>query len=47
MLLGNTLKFTQVALGLVPEVLTAVNVIFPSGKDLGVIDPPMPENCSL
>ena len=43
MLLGNTVKFTQVALGLVPEVLDAIDVVFPGRKALGVIDPEMPE----
>ena len=43
MLLGNTVKFTQVALGLIPEILAAVDVVFTSGKELGVIDPQMPE----
>ena len=43
MRLGHTIKFTQVALGLVPEVLDAVDVVFTSGKKLGVIDPQMPE----
>ncbi len=43
MLFGNTVKFTQVPLGLIPEVLNAVDVVFPIGKELGVIDPQMPE----
>ena len=43
MLLGNTVKFTEVTLGLVPKVLDAVDVIFPLGKELGMIDPQMPE----
>ena len=43
MLLGNTVKFAQVALGLVPEILDAVDVVFTGGQELGVIDPPMPE----
>ncbi len=43
MLLGNTVKFTQVRLGLVPEVLDAVEVVFAIGKELGRIDPSMPE----
>jgi len=41
--LGNTVKFAQVALGLVPEVLEAVAVVFAGGKQLGMIDPPMPQ----
>ena len=36
MLLGNTVKLTQVALGLVPEVLDAVEV---GCKQLGVVEP--------
>ena len=40
MLLGNTVKLTQVALGLVPEVLDAVEV---GCKQLGVVEPQMPE----
>ena len=43
MLFGDTVKFAQVALGLVPEVLDAVDVVFPGGKELGVIDPQMAE----
>ena len=42
MLLRNTVKFTQVALGLVPEVLDAVDVVFTVGKEFGVIDAQMP-----
>jgi len=40
---GNTVKFAQMALGLVPEVLDAVAVVFAGGKELGMIDPQMPE----
>ena len=43
MLLGNTVKFAEVTLGLVPEVLDAIDVVFTSGKQLGVVDPPMPK----
>ena len=43
MFFGNTIKFAQVALGLVPEVLDAVDVVFTGGKQFGVIDPQMPE----
>ena len=43
MFFGHTVKFTQVALGLVPEVFDAVDVVFTSGKQLGMIDPQMPE----
>ena len=38
MLFGNTVKFTQVALGLVPKVLNAVDVIFAFGKEEQAID---------
>ena len=38
---GNTVKFSQVARGLVPEVLDAVDVVFTGRKELGVIDPQM------
>ena len=38
MLLGNAVKFTQVRLGLVPEVLNAIDVVFAGGKQLGAID---------
>ena len=43
MLLGNTVKFTEVTLGLVPEILDAVDVVFTSSKELGMVDPQMPE----
>ena len=43
MLLGNTVKFTEMTLGLVPKVLNAVNVVFTGGKELGMIDPHMAE----
>ena len=43
MFFGNTVKFTQVALGLVPEVLDSIDVVFPIGKQLGMIDPQMAE----
>ena len=43
MLLGNTVKFAKVALGLVPEILNAVDVVFASSKKLGVVDPQVPE----
>jgi hypothetical protein len=31
---GNTVKFAQMTLGLVPEVLDAVDVVFTGGKQL-------------
>ena len=43
MLLGNTVKFAEVTLRLVPEILNAVDMVFAVGKELGVVDPPMPE----
>ena len=39
----NTVKFTQVTLGLVPEIFNAIDVVFTGGKELGMVDPPMPE----
>jgi hypothetical protein len=32
--LGNTVKFTQVTLGLVPEVLNAIDMVFTGCKQL-------------
>ena len=43
MLLGHTVKFTQVTLGLIPEILDAIDMVFTGGKELGVIDPQMAE----
>ena len=43
MLLGNTVKFAEVTLGLVPEVLDAVAVVFTVRKALGMVDPQMPK----
>ena len=43
MLLGNTVKFAEVTLGLVPEIFNAIDVVFTGGKELGMVDPPMPE----
>ena len=43
MLLGNTVKFAEVTLGLIPKVLDAVDVVFTGGKEFGVVDPQMPE----
>ncbi len=34
MLLGNTVNFTQMTLGLVPKVLGVVAVVFAGGKQL-------------
>ena len=39
MLTGNTVKFTHMPLGLVPEILDAINVVFLIGKQLRMIDP--------
>lgn len=36
--LFNVVEYTHVALGLVPEVLDAVDVISPVGKQLGMVD---------
>ena len=41
--LGHSVKFTQVALGLVPKVFEAVDVVFPGGEQLGMINPQMAE----
>ena len=41
MLLGNPVKFAQVALGLVPKVLNSIDVVFTGGKELGVVDTQM------
>ena len=43
MLFGNTVKFTQMTLGLVPKVFDAIDVIFTVGKQRGMIDTQMPE----
>ena len=43
MLFGNTVKFAEVPLGLVPKVLDAVDVVWAMGKELGMVDPQMPE----
>lgn len=40
---GNAVVSAQVALGLVPEILDAVDVVFPVGEELGMIDPHMVE----
>ena len=41
--LGNAVVLAQVALGLVPEVLDAVDVVGIGGKALAMIDPMMAE----
>jgi len=38
MVLGNTIEFTHMALGLVPEILDAINVVLLVGEQFGVID---------
>lgn len=43
MRLGHTVKFAEVALGLIPKILDAIDMVFPGGKELGVVDPQMPE----
>lgn len=53
MLLGHTVKFSQVALGLIPEVFDAIDVVLARGEQCGVIDrtwrkPPVtytPQSC--
>ena len=37
-LLFDAVKFTHVTLCLIPEILDAVDVIFTSGKQLGMVD---------
>lgn len=39
--LGHTVKFPQMALRLVPEVLNAIDMVFTIRKELGVIDSQM------
>ena len=39
MLFGNTVKFTHMTLGLVPEVLNAIDVIVAISEKLGIVDP--------
>ena len=41
MLLWNTVEFTHMTLGLVPEILNPVDVILLVCKKFGVIDPEM------
>lgn len=36
--LFNAIKFAQVTLGLVPEILDAIDVILASGEQFGVVD---------
>ena len=43
MLLGNTVKFAQVTLGLVPEVFDAIDMVLAVGQALGMVDPPNPK----
>ena len=38
MRLGTTVKFTHVALGLIPEILNAIDVIVPVCKELRMVD---------
>ena len=38
MRLGNTVEFTHVVLGLVPEILNAVDVIVAVCEELGMVD---------
>ena len=43
MLFGNTIEFTHMALGLVPEIFNAIDVIVAVCKELGMLDPEMLE----
>lgn len=43
MFFWNTVKFAQVAFGLIPKVLDAIDVVFTVGKQPGMIDPRMPK----
>tara|TARA_B100000767_G_C19592335_1_gene462018 strand:+ start:229 stop:399 length:171 start_codon:yes stop_codon:yes gene_type:complete len=38
LILGNTIEFTHVTLGLVPEVLDAIDMVMAVGKELRVVD---------
>jgi hypothetical protein len=41
--LGHAVKFTQVVLGLVPEIFNCHDMILTVGKQIGMIDPQMPK----
>jgi hypothetical protein len=41
MFFRNTVKFVQVAFGLIPEMFDAIDAILTIGKELGVVDPHM------
>ena len=43
MRLGDTIEFTHVALGLVPEILNAVDVVLTVCKELRMVDPEVVE----
>lgn len=43
MLPGDTVKFPQVAFGLIPKVLNAIDVVLASGKQRGVVNPQVAE----
>ena len=43
MLFGNTIEFTHMALGLVAEILDAIDVVVAVSKELGMVDPEMVE----
>ena len=47
MLLWNTIKFAHVALGLVPEILDAINVIMLGREQLGMVDAVMLEIANI
>jgi len=39
MLFGNTIEFTHMALGLVPEILDAIDMVVTVCKEFGMVDP--------
>ena len=41
MVLGNTIEFPQVTLGVVPKILYPINMVFVVSKKLAVVDPKM------
>jgi len=43
MLFGNTIEFTHMALGLVPEILDAIDMVVAVCKEFGMVDPEMVE----
>jgi len=43
MLFGNTIEFTHMALGLVPEILDAIDMVVTVCNEFGMVDPEMVE----